>query len=173
MTYRSRWLHEGIIEAGLFYLRSSWYFIHHLSLRTRPPPSIFPSRLRLSQIANASASYNATKPTTTTLTEFSTARLLSSEQNQLLPATTHPEVKVYMMSVQEQYWTLAMSLWTHCGFGVSGRLAERHLVLLERESGKHRKEGGIEIVGEEICCQSEDGASYERDRKSPQRSHPD
>lgn len=27
-----------------------------------------------------------------------------------------------------------MNLWTHCGFGVSSRLAERYLVLLEREA---------------------------------------
>lgn len=44
------------------------------------------------------------------------------------------------MMVQEQYWTLAMSLWTHCGFGVSSRLAERYLALLEGEGEKHGQE---------------------------------
>lgn len=34
-----------------------------------------------------------------------------------------------------------MSLWTHCGFGVSSRLAERYLALLEGKGEKHVQEG--------------------------------
>lgn len=33
-----------------------------------------------------------------------------------------------------------MSLWTHCGFGVSSRLAERYLALLKAEGEKHGQE---------------------------------
>lgn len=46
-----------------------------------------------------------------------------------------------MVIVQEQYWTLAMSLWTHCGFGVSSRLVERYLALLDGDGEKHGQEG--------------------------------